>query len=90
MEASVKGSINSSTASSALLYLDSLKIHADSVASDLLLRMHAGPQLQSRQQGILLWRRDNGEEPEQHCAQGGNGLKDTNDIIINDAADVQM
>lgn len=75
LEASVKGSINSSAASGALLYLDSLKIHADSVTSYLLLWMHAAPQLQSRQQGVLLRRRDDGVEREQRCAQDGVGAE---------------
>lgn len=90
VEASVKGSKNSSAASSALLYFDSLKIHADSVTSYLLLRMHAAPQLQRRRQGILLWRPDNSQEREQHCAQDGDGLKDTHHIIIKEDANVQM
>lgn len=90
MEASVKGSINSSAASSALLYLDRLKIHADSVTSYLLLRLQAGPQLQSRRQGILLWRPGNGQQREQHSAQDGDGLKDTNHIIIIEDTNVQM
>lgn len=89
MEASVKGSINSSAASSALLYLDSLKIHADSVTSYLLLRRHAGPQLHSRRQGILLWRPGDGRQREQRCAQDGDGLKDTNRTAVNEDADAQ-
>lgn len=52
--------------------------------------MHAAPQLQSRQQGILLRRQDAGDEASSTALKMAMGLKDTNDISSNEDATLQM
>lgn len=82
----MKGSINSSAASGALLYSDSLKIHAESVTSDLRLRMHNHPpHPHPGPPGAASRESSSGDQATARSAcKMATGLKDANDIAGNE------